>query len=140
MAWKPPTGVPLAFGLLNLGLAALLVVGVFVGLPVRWWVVDVATVVLAATLVGGGAGVLGATRWRIWLLRISAWLLLATGLSAFAAIVLAASFLYAIHGSLGPQSTQFLFFAITLELPYLVAYPLLQLLWIRRQGPASKPS
>ena len=140
MAWARPTGLTLAFGLANAGLAALLVVGVFVGLPVRWWVVDVSAVVLAVALLGGSAGLLATTRWRWLALRISASLLLATGLSALAAIVLAASFLCGIFGSLGPQSTQFLFFAIALELPYLVAYPLLQLLWVRRQGQPSQPS
>ena len=131
MAWIRPSRAALTFGTANVVVAGLLVAGVFGGLPVRWWVVDVLALILAAALLTASVALTANTRWQSLAVRISAWMVLGAGLALLAALALGASFLYAVSGSLGPQSTQVLTLALALDVPYLLVYPALQLWWLR---------
>jgi len=106
---------------------------VFIALPVRWWPVDLPTVVLAALFGVSAFGLAAKAWWGPILLKVSASVCLALGLSAVAALSSTAAFLTGIHGNLGKNGALIAAFVIGLVLPYLVIYPCAQLLWLHRQ-------
>ncbi len=125
----------LAFGVANLASAALLVLGVFRGLPARYLLVDVPAAVLALLLAAAGVGLLGGVRFARWarpLSRIASFAALALGLSTIAALAASVAFLSGVQGALGSGGAVLFVLVIALLVPYLVALPAAQLLWLRR--------
>lgn len=114
----------------NLTLAILMLLGVFIALPVRWWMVDLPTIALAALLGISAIGLTIESPWRLPLLRISASVCLALGMLAAMAIGLSAAFLSGTHGNLGRSGALVMALVIALLFPYLFIYPSAQLLWI----------
>jgi len=116
-------------GNLLLGLAVL--GGVFGALPVRYWVVDVAGAALVALSVVSAWGLWRGPRWRYRALRWSALCKLVLGLATLAALALGVAYLGGVHGSAGKAGLNALILGSLLIAPYLIAYPILQLLWLR---------
>ena len=114
----------LAFGVLG---------GVFGGLGVRWWVVDVPSVAVAVLLLLSSFGLARAQRWALSALRACAVLELAIGLLAVAALAISATYFGSVHGEVGKSGTLTLLLGVTLLLPYLIVYPSVQLLWLHHQ-------
>src|SRR4051812_22737361 len=81
------------FGLADLVSAALIYLGVFQGLPSRWWPVDGAAVVVIALFAAAGAGLLGQTRWAPKVAWLASAVSLALGILLVATLALTASFL-----------------------------------------------
>ena len=120
------------FCLGNLTIAVLLLLIVFIVLPVRWWPVDLPTILLATLLSFSAFGLAARKSWRLVGLKVAASVCLGIGMSAIAAAGLSAAFLSGVHGSLGKNGAMIMAFIIGLLLPYLIGYPCAQLLWIHR--------
>jgi hypothetical protein len=123
-----------AFAIGNGLLAVLVGVGVFAGLPVRYWVVDGSAGALAALLLLSALGLVRKSPWRWRVLRASALCELAIGLCAIAALALGVSYLGGIHNDVGRNALVASLAGSALLFPYLIVYPALQLLWVHARS------
>jgi hypothetical protein len=110
--------------------ASLVLFGVFVALPARWWPVDTAAAMLAAVEVAACIGLLARASWGRRVARTASAIALAVGLLAVSVLALTASWLDGIYGPVGKGGAIVLGFVATLMLPYLVVLPIVQLLWL----------
>jgi hypothetical protein len=115
--------------------AALVLFGVFVALPARWWPVDGVAAVLAAAKVASGIGLFVRASWAERVARVAAALALGVGLFAASALAVTASWLSGVYGPVGRGGAIVLALTAALVLPYLVALPIAELLWL---GPKVK--
>jgi hypothetical protein len=122
-----------AFAIGNAVLAITVLVGVFFGLGMRWWVVDIPSVCVAILLLLSSFGLARATRWAAAALRACAIVELGVGLIALAALGVSAAYFGSVHGELGRSGLMTFILGITLMLPYLIVYPSVQLLWLHRR-------
>jgi hypothetical protein len=121
----------ITFGVADVFTAALVGVGVFVALPARWWPVDAAAVVLVALELASGAALLARSGWAEPLARMAAAVALALGLFVASLLAITASWLSGVYGPVGKGGAIILALVGALTLPYLVAMPLVQLVWLR---------
>jgi hypothetical protein len=123
----------LGFGAVNLVSAFLVYLGVFEGLPARYWLVDSAAALMMALFAAAGVGLLGNRRWapRVALLACSVSLVL--GLLLISTLALTVSYLSGIYGPVGRGGALILTLLAAMALPYLVALPVAQLTWLRRR-------
>jgi hypothetical protein len=121
----------LVFGIADLLTAAVVVLGVFVGLPARWAPVDVGAVAVAGLEVASGVGLLAATPWSLRVARIGAAVVLAVGLALVSVLAVTASWLGGVYGPVGAGGATLLALVAALALPYLVALPVVRLVWLR---------
>jgi hypothetical protein len=133
------------FGSIDLLAALVVALGVFAGLPARWWVVDVPAVLVIGLLSGAGIGLWGRFGWGEPVARAASLVTLALGLGLVTALVIAASYLSGIYGAVGRGGALILVLVAALALPYLIALPAFQLLWLgprRERTPraASEPA
>jgi len=110
--------------------AFLVLFGVFVALPARWWPVDTAAAVLAAVELIAGVGLVARPSWGRRVARMASTVALAVGLLTASALGLTASWLSGIYGPVGKGGAIILGFVAMLMLPYLVVLPIVQLLWL----------
>jgi hypothetical protein len=129
--------VPIAFGVLDLVSAILLFVGVFEGLPARYWLVDGGAALLILLFTAAGAGLIADTPWARPAALAASLASLVLGLSLVTTLALTASYLSGIYGPVGRGGALILGLLAALALPYLVAIPLAQLAWLGRWRPAS---
>src|SRR4051794_1140150 len=101
----PRTATTWAFAVGNALLALGVLGGVFGGLGVRWWVVDVPSVAVAALLLLSSFGLARAQRWAFGALRACAVVELAVGLLAVAALAISATYFGSVHGEVGKSGT-----------------------------------
>ena len=125
----------IAFGVINLGVAALVAWCVFRGLPTRWWVVDTGGAIVTLLMALSGAALLADHRLAEKVTRIAAAVVLAHGLALFAALALTASWLYGVYGPVGKGGAALFVLVALLVLPYLVVLPAALLAWV---GPRSR--
>jgi hypothetical protein len=118
------------FGAFDLLGALVVAFGVFVGLPVRWWVVDVPAAAAVALLAAAGVGLVAKKPWSEPIARVASMVVLALGLALVATLALTASYLGGIYGPVGKGGAVILVLVAALGLPYLVAFPAAQLLWL----------
>jgi hypothetical protein len=123
------------FGVVNLVSAALIGLGVFVGLPTRYWVIDVPAVVVIVLLGMAGGGLLARSAWGAPVARIASVVTLILGLVLVSLLAITASYLQGIYGPVGRGGALILTLVAALALPYLVALPAAQLVWL---GPPSR--
>jgi hypothetical protein len=121
----------LAFGLANLLTAALLLFGVFVGLPARWWPVDIAAATLSALEVVSGVGLLRRTAWAVRAAISASAVALALGLLLVTLLATTASWLSGVYGPVGRGGSIVLVLVAALALPYVVVLPSIELVWLR---------
>jgi hypothetical protein len=121
----------LVFGIADLVTAALIVVGVFVGLPSRWAPVDIAAVALTALDLAAGVGLLAGASWGPRVARAASALSLALGLWLITVLAVTASWLSGVYGPVGLGGAVVLALVAALALPYLVALPIVRLVWLR---------
>jgi len=120
------------FAILDLLSALLLTLGVFVGLPDRWLVVDLPALVLIVLFAVSGGGLLAGAPWALKLARATGAVALAFGLLLVALLAIAASYLYGIYGPVGQGGALIYVLIAALVIPYLVGLPLAQLVWLRQ--------
>jgi hypothetical protein len=123
-----------AYGVANLVAAAVVLFGVFVALPARWWPVDAGALVVGALLAASGVGLVTKKPWADRAARGAAALVLAIGLAFIATLALTASYLSGIYGPVGRGGAIILALVAALTLPYLVVLPAAQLVWLGPRG------
>lgn len=105
--------------------------GIWVGLPARWWPIDVPGTLLAALFVVSGVGLLTGARWSRRVGVACGVVALALGLVLVTAIALAAAQLAGLYGPVGRGGALILAVVGLLVTPYLVALPVAQLVTLR---------
>jgi hypothetical protein len=124
----------LVFGIADLVTAAVLVIGVFVGLPSRWAPVDATALVLTGAQLAAGIGLLAGKSWAPRVARAASALALALGLALITVLAVTASWLSGVYGPVGAGGAVVLVLVAALALPYLVVMPVVQLVWLRGAG------
>jgi hypothetical protein len=124
-------GGSVAFGGANVLTAAVVAFGVFVGLPARWWPVDVGAALLVSLQAVSGIGLLRADAWAPRLARVSSAVALGLGMFLVSVLTVTASWLSGIYGPVGKGGAIVLALVAALALPYLVVLPVVQLVWLR---------
>jgi hypothetical protein len=119
------------FGAADVLTGAIVAVGVFVALPARWWPVDVGAALLAVLDVIAGLAILARVPWAARVVRAACAVALALGLFTVTAAAVTASWLSGVYGPVGKGGALILGLVAALVLPYLVALPLAQLVWLR---------
>jgi hypothetical protein len=119
------------FGVADLVTAAVVVLGVFVGLPSRWAPIDVAAAALALLDLASGVGLLASRPWAPCVARWASVIALALGLWLVAVLAITASWLSGVYGPVGLGGAVILALVAALALPYLVVLPVVRLVWLR---------
>ena len=130
----PTRAACLCFGVADVLTGALVAVGVFAGLPARWWPVDVGAGLLAALDVAAGVALLVGVRWAPRLVRVACAVALVLGLFTVTMAAVTASWLAGVYGPVGGGGALILGLVAALVLPYTVALPLAQLVWLRSRA------
>ena len=123
----------LAFGFFDLVAACVVTLGVFRGLPSRWWPVDFGAAALALLLAVSGVGLMLGKPWAARVARAASFVTLGVGLVLVAALALTASYLAGIYGPVGQGGALILVLVAALGLPYLVVLPASQLIWLGKR-------
>ncbi len=113
-------------------LGAGLLVGVWAGLPDRWWPVDVAGTALGVVLVLVGLGLFLRQRWAEPAALAVAAVTCAAGAMLVTAIAITAGQLAGMYGPVGAGGSAILATAFLLLLPYLVVFPAAQVFFLLR--------
>lgn len=127
----------LFFSVCNVLVAALTVMAVFRGLPLRHWLVDGSTILCAA---GFGIGTVG-----LWMpsqpkiARIGLGIVSTLGLLSLIALVTGLGALEGIHGPLAAGSRLILVLVGAMIVPYLVVLPGIELSWLRDHAERNAP-
>ncbi len=129
----------LAFGFLDLVAACLVAIGVFRGLPARAGAIDGCAAVVILLLTVSGVGLMLGRAWAPRVARATSVIVLALGLALVATLAITASYLAGIYGPVGKGGAVILVLVAALGLPYLVALPATQLLWLGWPGRAGRP-
>ncbi|HEX8792606.1 MAG TPA: hypothetical protein VF765_16775 [Polyangiaceae bacterium] len=119
------------FGVADVLTGGLVALGVFAGLPARWWPVDVGACLLAMLDVAAGVALLAGVRWAPRLVTVACAVALALGLVTVTLAAITASWLSGVYGPVGRGGALILGLVAALVLPYAVALPLAQLVWLR---------
>jgi hypothetical protein len=133
------------FGFADLVSAALIYLGVFQGLPTRWWPIDAAAVVVLALFASAGIGLLGQASWASKVAWVASAVSLTLGILLVATLALTAGFLSGVYGPVGRGGALILALVAALSLPYLVVLPAAQLVWlgpfrrVKSSAPAAAP-
>lgn len=127
-----------AFGIADVFTATLVVVGVFAGLPARWFPIDLGAAVVATLLAVAGVGLLSGRDWARGVARIASFAVLAIALVAIFAIATGIAYLRAIHGPIGKGGSVVFTMVIALVAPYVLILPTIQLLWLGPRRPAAQ--
>ena len=124
----PRIAIAVAQGVIGL----LLLLGIWLGLPARWWPVDVlGTALGAAALVAAALVALGkpfGLRWASYVV----WAELALGTLTVTLLCTSMAQLAGSYGPVGSGGALLMGTILALILPYLVGLPALQLRWIRK--------
>jgi hypothetical protein len=120
----------LAFGAVDIVSAVLVYIGVFEGLPARYWLVDSGAALLIALFSAAGAGLVAGTPWARRAALAASVASLVLGLLLVSTLALTASYLSGVYGPVGRGGALILGLVAALALPYLVAIPLAQLAWL----------
>src|SRR5262249_45422202 len=112
--------VAIVFGAVNLVSALLVYLGVFEGLPARYWPIDTAAAIVSLALVAGAIGLFGDARWGRWAARIAAIVALGAGLALVSALAVTVSYLSGIYGPVGRGGAIILTLVAAMALPYLI--------------------
>jgi len=118
------------FGVADLLSAVVVYLGVFQGLPARWWLVDGAGAIVIALFAAAGGGLLAQSSWAPKAARMASIVSLALGLLLVSTLALTASYLSGIYGPIGHGGALILTLTAALALPYLVVLPAAELVWL----------
>jgi hypothetical protein len=119
------------FGIADLATAAVILLGVFVGLPSRWAPVDGVALAVAGLDVASGIGLLATKTWATRVAKMASRVALAVGLLLIGTLAITASWLSGVYGPVGLGGAVILALVAALALPYLVVLPVVRLVWLR---------
>jgi hypothetical protein len=117
--------------LFELLVAALLIVGIWVALPARWWPVDIVGSILATVLTVAAVGLLVNSGWGRLLSIAASWLSLAVGMITVTVLAWTAAYLAGLYGPIGGGGALILGAVAVLLIPYLIGFPVIQLALLR---------
>jgi hypothetical protein len=126
--------VRVAFGVMNLVAALVLVGGVFAVVTPRFWGLDVPVALIALVQLASAVGLLAKLPWAERALRIAAWVSLGLGSLLVGLVVISMAYLRGIHGDYGVAALVVSALIVALLVPYVLVLPALQLLWIKRSA------
>jgi hypothetical protein len=126
-----PRRIVWVLGTTDLITAALVIFGVFIGLPTRWWPVDTAAAALSAIEVASAVALFARLRWALPIARAAGMAALALGLLVVSLLAVTASWLSGVYGPVGRGGAIVLVLVAVLLVPYLIVLPVVQLLWLR---------
>jgi hypothetical protein len=118
------------FGVIDLLTAALIAFGVFVALPMRWLPVDASALVLVVLQGAAGVLLLRGDRRSSLVAAAAASVSLLLGMALVTTLALTAGWLSGIYGPVGTGGAIILVLVSVLVLPYLIALPAVQLVWV----------
>jgi hypothetical protein len=121
----------LVFGVADVVTSAGVALGVFVGLPARWWPVDAVAAVLVALELAAGVGLLARAPWGERAARVASAAALAVGLFTVTVLAVTASWLHGVYGPVGAGGAVILALVGALAVPYVVVLPAVELVWLR---------
>lgn len=119
------------FGAADVLTGGLVAIGVFAGLPSRWWPVDLGAALIVGLDVAAGLALLAGAPWAPRIARAACAVALALGLFTVTVAAVTASWLSGVYGPVGKGGALIVGLVAALVLPYLVALPLAQLVWLR---------
>lgn len=117
----------------DLLVGALVLGGVWVALPARWWPVDVVGTLLGAAFVVTGVGLLVGAPWSERAGVFTGRVALAVGLALVTLLAVTASHLAGLYGPVGRGGALILAVVGLLVVPYLVLLPVAQLVTLRKR-------
>ncbi len=120
----------LGFGVAHVLTAALLVMGVFGGLPTRWMPIDAPALLLVVLHGAAAAALIGRHTLARTIAKTAAFASLGLGLLLIALLVWSASYLSGVYGPVGRGGALIMVLIVALAAPYLVAIPAGELLWL----------
>ena len=120
----------IGFGITNVVIGVLVALCIFKLLPTRWWVVDGGGAIIGLLLVSSGIALLRNAAVAEKLTRVASFVVLALGLSVFAALVLTASWIQGVYGPVGKGGAIIFGLVALMVLPYVVILPIVELLWV----------
>jgi hypothetical protein len=112
-------------------LGVLLLGGIWFGLPARWLWVDAPGSALGLAALIIGTGLLARAAWARALTRYVLWSELVIGSLTFSLLAASAAQLAGSYGPVGAGGALLMLTIAALVLPYLIAWPALQLWWLR---------
>ena len=122
-------------GVTQLIVAALTAAGVWIGLPTRWWPIDVAGTTLAVLIAASGASLLSRQPWAARVARLVAWVVLVAGCTVATLLAITVGHLWGLYGAVGSGGAVLMGTIAALVTPYLVGAPALWLSWLKRSSP-----
>jgi hypothetical protein len=130
--WDTPKGAAWAigFGAVDLLSAVVVYVAVFQGLPTRYLPIDAAATAVILLLGIAGVGLLTKKSWAAMVARVASAVTLALGLALVTTLAVTVSYLAGIYGPVGRGGALILGLAAALGIPYVVALPAAQLVWL----------
>jgi hypothetical protein len=120
------------FATLDLLAALLVALGVFAGLPDRWWPIDAGAVLIIIASGASGVGLWLSAPWGEKVARVGSMVSLGLGLLLVAAISVSVSYLAGIYGPVGKGGAILLVLVAAMAVPYLIVFPAAQLVWLKR--------
>jgi hypothetical protein len=126
----PPRAQRITFGAFFLVTALLVGVGVFGGLPTRWFPVDGVSGAIVGLFAAAGVSLLLGLRWAKMIARVACFFSLAIGMLVIALLASSAGYLRGAYGPVGQGGAIIFTFVIALVIPYLIALPSACLVWI----------
>jgi hypothetical protein len=108
-------------------LGALLLFGIWVALPARWWPIDVPGTALALGCLAAAFGLWCGTAWGVRVARVTLWAALAAGCVVCTALIWVVAHLFGLYGPVGAGGALLMGVMAALILPYLVLLPALSL-------------
>jgi len=118
------------FGSVDILTAFVVYLAVFEGLPARYFPIDAAATVVILLLVAAGVGLVAKKPWGPMVARVASAVTLALGLALVTTLAVTVSYLAGIYGPVGRGGALILGLAAALGLPYVVALPAAQLVWL----------
>jgi hypothetical protein len=130
--WETPKGSAWAIGFGSIDILSALVVyiAVFQGLPTRYFPIDAAATAVILLLAVAGIGLIAKKSWSAMAARVASAVTLALGLALVTTLALTVSYLAGIYGPVGRGGALILGLAAALAIPYVIALPAAQLVWL----------
>ena len=136
----PTRRAALVFGTAHALTALLVGAGVFIGLPSRWAPVDASALLIVALETASAAGLVRRAPWGVRVARATSAVALVMGLGLVTVLAVTAAWLSGVYGPVGFGGAVVLALVAALALPYLVAVPIVELVWLREaRSPPDAP-